>query len=365
MSRPFVICTQAAAALASLLLIAEVHAQTLDLQVDNLVALYRFDEGLGSVANDAAQNDGVQTAFQHEGQVGWTTGVIGGAVDFDGASSLIADDAIGEGAEAFTISLWVNIDNASPGYDGIFSLRSPENATNNNWGINYEGADANTINLDYRYSSAGNGSAGTDSPDGDTGPNGGLVVGNWVHAAMTWTADGSFRDVYMNGVDVGNAAGSTANFYNGFDWSWRIGDDDCCGDRFLDGQVDEIAVWNIALSASEIESIYNNGLLGIGLGAPIPPPSGDANDDGLVNSVDLEIIRANYGRDGNAEGTTLERIDGDLVNDNVINFDDYGNWKQLFPKDPDPASVVGGTPVPEPNAFALLSLAILARRRRR
>jgi hypothetical protein len=342
-----------------------VEAQTVDVQSENIVALYRFDEGSGTTAADSAINDGIQTAIQNAGTIGWTTGLIGGAVDLDGASSLIAPDAIGEGATAFTISLWVNIDNASPGYDGIFSARNLDNEGNSNWGINYEGSAADNINIDYRYALASGTSAGTDSPDGETGPNGGLAVDKWVHAAMTWTADGSFRDVYMNGVDVGDANGGAADVYTGFPWSWRIGDDDCCGDRFMDGQIDEIAVWNVALSAGEIGTIYTNGMSGTGLTAPIPLPP-DATNDGLVNSADFQVIRTNFGRNGDLEEppVTLERTDGDVINDNKINFDDYGYWKQ-YPKDPDPAAFATGSQVPEPSALVMIGAVALLYTRRR
>ena len=77
----------------------------------DLVALYTFDEGSGSTAQDSATNEGFQTAQQNQGTIGWTTeGVIGGALDLPGDASLQAADAIGEGATALTIAVWVNMD---------------------------------------------------------------------------------------------------------------------------------------------------------------------------------------------------------------------------------------------------------------
>lgn len=341
------------------------HAQV-DVQSGNLVALYRFDEVSGTSAVDSATLEGIQTANQNQGTIAWTPGLIGGALDLNGSSSLQAPDAVGEGATAFTISAWVNMDN-TPGYDGIYSARNTEN-----WGLNVEGGSTENLHYDYRFDNApidGGGSQGVDSP------NGSAIVGQWQHLAMTWfvvdDGEGNLStagDIYLDGVDIGDAPNNATTFYSGFLSTWNIGDDPCCGGRELDAQLDELAVWNVALSAGEINTIYTNGLNGIGLQAPIDTSvPGDTNGDNLVNSVDFENIRANFGRDGGDEEVTLEKIDGDLVNDNVINFDDYAQWKQVSPKDSG-AAVTAGAAVPEPSALLLVGLsatglACVARRR--
>lgn len=334
------------AALATTFVTQYSHAQV-DVQSGNLVALYKFDEVSGTSAVDSATLEGIQTANQNQGTIAWTPGLIGGALDLDGSSSLQAPDAIGEGATAFTISAWVNMDN-TPGYDGIYSARNTENM-----GLNVEGGSAENLHFDYRFDNPpidGGGSQGVDSP------NGSAVVGQWHHIAMTWTADHSFLDIYLDGADIGDANTTVDTVYNGYLSTWNIGDDPCCGGRELDAQLDELAVWNVALSAGEINTIYTNGLNGIGLQAPIDTSvPGDTNGDNLVNSVDFENIRANFGRDGGDEEVTLEKIDGDLVNDNVINFDDYAQWKQVSPKDSG-AAVTAGAAVPEPSALLLVGL---------
>jgi hypothetical protein len=98
--------------------------------------------------------------------------------------------------------------------------------------------------------------------------------------------------------------------------------------------------------------------------ASIPVFTGDVNGDGLTNSADVEIIRTNYNRNGELESVVLEIADGDLLNDNVIDYKDYAVWKRL-PKDPDPLSLTGGAHVPEPSSLLMLCALGLWRIRRR
>ena len=79
--------------------------------------------------------------------------------------------------------------------------------------------------------------------------------------------------------------------------------------------------------------------------APVP---GDVNDSGFANELDFEIIRQNFWQ------SFSERGEGDLINNDFIDFADYGQWKQAA-KAPDPGALTG-TAVPEPST-ALLGFA--------
>lgn len=87
-----------------------------------------------------------------------------------------------------------------------------------------------------------------------------LQNGQWYHVAVTNV--GQSFTLYLNGAQVatGNmpvntAAGST--FWMGRDTMTSVGDT-----RRLDGMVDEVAVYNRALNAAEIQAIYNAGSAG-------------------------------------------------------------------------------------------------------
>lgn len=84
--------------------------------------------------------------------------------------------------------------------------------------------------------------------------------------------------------------------------------------------------------------------------APVP---GDVNDSGFANEIDFEIIRQNFWQ------SFTDRGDGDLVNNDFIDFADYGQWK-LAAKAPDPLLSGSLTQVPEPSTLGILALAGLA-----
>ena len=84
--------------------------------------------------------------------------------------------------------------------------------------------------------------------------------------------------------------------------------------------------------------------------APIP---GDVNDSGFTNELDFNIIRQNFWQ------SFTERGEGDLVNNDFIDFADYAQWKQAA-KAPDPSAITGSGQVPEPTSVMLLVAGCIA-----
>ena len=110
---------------------------------------------------------------------------------------------------------------------------------------------------------------------------------------MTFSTDGfeGTGKAFLNGV----LAGTRTTRENGIRALYKsigtfyIGDDVCCNGRELNGFIDEISVWNVALTDDDISSIYRNGQLGIGL-------TGAA-------SVVTEVTDINYLPNGDVELT--------------------------------------------------------------
>jgi hypothetical protein len=98
--------------------------------------------------------------------------------------------------------------------------------------------------------------------------NGGYAVGStnildsqWHHVAMTWEDDGTpnVQDtkLYVNGVleSLSTSSSQSINTASGEDF--EIGSDH--SNRHLDGLLDDVRVYNKALSAEEIQTIYSKG----------------------------------------------------------------------------------------------------------
>jgi hypothetical protein len=83
-----------------------------------------------------------------------------------------------------------------------------------------------------------------------------LALGRWIHVAGTW--DGATARVYVDGVAVASTPAPTLPSNT---LALRIGGDSTGGNRF-DGLIDEVAVYDRALSAAEIADIVTHGSAG-------------------------------------------------------------------------------------------------------
>jgi len=84
----------------------------------------------------------------------------------------------------------------------------------------------------------------------------GLSTGTWFHLANTY--DGSTLTLYLNGSSFATASHSSVSTTPV--GNLKIGRDSSAGSAYYwDGKVDEFAFWDVALSSSDITSVYNNG----------------------------------------------------------------------------------------------------------
>ncbi len=225
---------------------------------EGLIALYKLDETDGTAAADSAMVDGDQSSTEMTGTVAWNTeGIIGGAIDLDGSSFLRVPDAIPASATGFTMTAWIKPSNQGS-YRGVFSSRDVDATPNLNWGLNVEGS----LQGDLRFATAAS-SAGYDTP--------GVVVDEWSHLAMTWSSDGfeAVGKAYLNGAYVGEyttslngilAVYSSPGFF-------LLGAEPNPNRAFV-GLIDEVSVWEVALTDIDVSNIYRNGLIGNGLSGP-------------------------------------------------------------------------------------------------
>ena len=86
------------------------------------------------------------------------------------------------------------------------------------------------------------------------------TLGVWYHIAYTF--GGSTHALYLNGLQVASLANTRAPTYDGTDFS--IGSETENGSRtyYFDGKIDEVELFNRALSQPEIQSIVNAGSAG-------------------------------------------------------------------------------------------------------
>ena len=230
-----------------------------------LVSYYNLDDTSGGVAtdsisgNDATWQNGANTNLVN------ATGQVGGAADMSdvGGGNNYFQMSIPQliGVSGITLSAWVNND-ANGGYTGILMTRTFNGQTNNSWGLALEN------DADPRFDTR------VDGPGIDSANGAAAVNGEWKHVVLVWDGSGAGSHTqYVNGIESatelipGNLLpGTIAGPDSG---PWYIGYDNCCGGgRDFDGKLDEISIWDNALSAQEVSALYQNGLSG----AAIPEP---------------------------------------------------------------------------------------------
>ena len=227
-----------------------------------LVGHWDLDEATGGTATDSISgNDGI---WQNGAMttLTWTPGQIGGAARLTdaggaGANNFFQISTLNQfvGAGGLTFSAWINpVTQTSSGYNGIFMTRTFNGQSGNSWGLAIEGS-AGAEHLDSRV----------DGPGIDS-PNGRLSPGGWIHVAMVWDGTARTHTQYVNGVQTNSTSvagdgGLGSTIAAGASGPWYIGYDDCCNNvRDFDGMIDDVAVWDEALLADDINTLYTNGL---------------------------------------------------------------------------------------------------------
>lgn len=144
-------------------------------------------------------------------------------------------------------------------------------------------------------------------------PVGALTLNTWQHVAGTY--DGTTMRAYINGVQVGSlAAGfsiaSSPNPVIVGDWAVPAS-----GERCFPGKIDEVRVWNRALSASTLQAHMNTAYCGneTGLAAYYKFDQGvrNANNAGVTTLTDLTANANNGTLSGfTLNGTTSNWVEG-------------------------------------------------------
>jgi hypothetical protein len=176
------------------------------------------------------------------GDLSYTNAEVGMGFRFDGSTTYLSNNAA-EMAPPWTVCAWVYRQNA-PGAaasilgDQTYAIKLEQYNTTRQAGISKSGAG------DYLFQ------------PGYTVPQ-----NKWTHLAFVATS--TSVSLYANGVLAGSTNVSSFELprsYIGADWFTAVAGD---YDDFLLGGLNELQVFNRALSASEISSIYNAGSAGL------------------------------------------------------------------------------------------------------
>jgi hypothetical protein len=209
-------------------------------QSTNPLAYFRLES-----ANGSSQGGTYTTTYMNGASVA-TPGIATGEasnnyVRFDNTKQQYVSTSLSGGVTtAGSIMAWVNL-GALPSASSSFFYVAGESTSGNDFDLQFQ--NDNTL---YFYSA--NGSSVQYKPNQTS------LVGQWHMIMATFDSSSNTQDIYWDGslASSGNV-GSNTNKTGAF---W-IGESSVFRGRYFNGGIDEVAVWNTALTAAQVNQIYN------------------------------------------------------------------------------------------------------------
>lgn len=208
-----------------------------------LVAWWKLDDGSGNTAADYSGNNRNGTLT---GDVSWVDGITGGALTFDGDGDYVD---MGK-APAFdiknqiTVSAWIKVSAFDKDWQTIVTKGDRAWRLQRNW---------NKSTLEFACS-------GLVVPGSDWGPIYGNIDvndGHWHHVAGVYDQEKIY--LYIDGSLDASTTASGAIRVN--EEPVYIGENSQMPNRFWNGLIDDVRIYNYALSAEEISEITQDVLM--------------------------------------------------------------------------------------------------------
>jgi hypothetical protein len=217
------------------------------------VAYYPLDTGTGDEAYDVSANQNNGAII---GSPSWVTGKIGDGLALNGTSQYVTVPSSSSDSQTgtMTIEAWVKLTNYT-NTNEIVSKTIGSGSTNNTFELRTQ---ASTGDLQF---------LGYDTALETVTSSSAVPIGSWEHVAVTKT--GTTATLYINGAQVGSGtvATTTSNSNN----MVIGGRNDFISGYYLNGSIDEVRLYNSALTTAQIAGDYSAGVSGLEFAQTMPP----------------------------------------------------------------------------------------------
>jgi len=216
----------------------------------NLVARYNLDEtGSATLADDGVGCNNLEGSL--EGDASWESGVWENGIEFDGVDDYIEvdHDSAFNITDTISIALWAKWDT-----NGTYNLVSTKPSSVSDGGyvfFVYDNGNNGINHLSFHFYDDDGGDNSCNSLEVDDP----LVKDTWYHLAVTY--DQSKIKLYLNGHSIKECATEPRSIGTNTQ-PFTIGKSAVYGSDF-DGTIDDVAIWNTALSASNIQALHWSG----------------------------------------------------------------------------------------------------------
>jgi len=232
---------------------------------DRLIAYYNFEEDQGNTLKNKAAGPYGSIRYAPEklhGTISGATWVVDGgrwpgkgALDFNGSGDYVEMDTLTDNltSSSGTISAWINYNDVS----GDLAIVAIGDSTDQQH-VFLEVSSANKLRFAFKADEAGGYTTQWDLSSDST-----ISTNQWIHVAIV--QDGSTPVLYIDGEEIAQTftvSTDTTKWFNYKTWSlaatgrlaWQGGTT-----KYFSGSIDEVAIYNRALTADDIEQHYKMG----------------------------------------------------------------------------------------------------------
>ncbi len=223
-------------------------SQIPDPLANGLVGYWKMDEATGSATLDSSGNSNTGTWYG-SGTVHQTAGKFGNGGNFNGVDDYVSvadNDTLAQtNQKALTISYWINPTNINNG-DAVISKCNNGSIYDCSYGLDFHGP-----NLRFTLGQSNGTISALETNSSLT-----ATTGQWYHVAAVY--DGSKMYLYLNGslnssatTSITGITNSSTLLYLGSGYNGSV------PYRFMNGRLDDVRIYNRALSPAEIRQLYN------------------------------------------------------------------------------------------------------------
>ncbi len=217
---------------------------------DSIVANWRFDEGSGNKTNDSSRN-------KNHGIIlgcNWSTGINNSALEFNGINNsvLVSHNESQNVSDQGTWIFWLKLYD----YERLSFISKRDNwDRNNSWNMGVDMAQGLLENISFEYAYDGTNNTKTHIVWNRNS----IPLNIWIHITFVYNSSDTIRNVrmYVNGTEINPIFVDNRNkpLFSGSSDIF-IGAVNSGTDGFLNGCIDEVSIYNRALSSEEIFDDY-------------------------------------------------------------------------------------------------------------
>ena len=219
-----------------------------------LVGYWSFDEGSGNKVGDMSGrgNDGIAS-----GSPAWINGRRGKALNFNGTNQYVGagQNSTLSNIAPLTASAWIYPTDVSATSRAIIAKTD---VSNNGWKFGPSSSGVGQISLVVVYDNSGADKVSRVSAINT------LTINTWQYATVTWDGGKNYTGmhIYINGSEVSyndaSSQNAIGNRVSDATFDLTIGANYNGLSRLFAGTIDEVRVYNRALSAGEVSNLYSS-----------------------------------------------------------------------------------------------------------